>query len=521
YSNATVVLMHTDLLTHLEPRTTEALVSWVLAGGTLALVPARIEDLRAPVVAALAGGPVSPAPPPAVLLSLPAKVRPPDQGLFAPEPLEPEPPASPLKFESGGASFVVPIRATEPGGGHLPLGPSAALRPKLQGYAGGNLAPSVFGASAAYGTGEVHLLAFDPTASPTVDDPWVHGRMVDLVTHAWDRRTVNAIAHGGGQYMDMNFENVRRALDPNENFRPALGVAAILLVLYSIFAGPVLFLRAARKGKPFSPLAWAPAFSLVAFFAIVGVGLLARGWRGRSRHLAIVETGAGMARGTVRRFRGFFTSESRALAVSSTDAMSVLSIASADSASSQEKSALAVDRDGVTLEDVNALPWQTIVVQEDGFYDFKGDVSIVTAANGTLDVANHTGRDLENVLIFVPTDGVRYVDVLRDGTKIHAPDAKRVLAVPMPSASAMHPLAIESIVSSSASSWPDAKHTDALRSAWAPLAGALGESVDWWPDALPVVLAEVAGGEGAKRDGSLPVESDRLLLRVIGRGGAL
>ncbi|WP_394850702.1 hypothetical protein LZC95_25000 [Pendulispora brunnea] len=514
YAAATAVLIHTDVLARMEDSAAEALMNWVISGGTLALVPARADDLRGPRVTALVGGTAAPAPPPPVLLSLPTRTRPTDPGLFPTNPVEPDDdPPAPLHF--------VPIRTTEPSGRAAP-GPSPAIRSRLQGYAGGNLAPSVYGASAAYGTGEVHLLAFDPTEAPMLDDAWAQGRLIDLLEHAWDRRAINVVAHGGGEYDSMNFDGVRRALDPNENFRLALGVAAILLVLYSIVCGPLVFLRAARKGKPLAPLVWAPIFSLVTFFTIVAVGFLVKGWHGRARHLAIVETGAGVSRGAIRRFRGFFTSESRALSVGSSDAASVLSVASADSSSSQERSALSVDRNGVTLEDINALPWQTIVVQEDGFHDFKGGVSIIAAKDGSLDVSNHTGRILKNVLVSVPGDGIHFVDRIADGASVHAADTQKlsgVLTTGSATKSATHTLSLEHILTGFPGK--NDKHGEALRSAWGVMETALGGFVDWWPDQVPVVLAEVDGGEGGTaRDANLPVESDRLLLRVIGKGGA-
>src|SRR5262249_30374111 len=149
---------------------------------------------------------------------------------------------------------------------------------------------------AAYGLGEVHLLAFDPTTQPGIDDKWVHGRIVELVSKSWDRRAAQVFPHGSGDRRMVDLKEGRRALDPNENFRPALGVAAILLVLYSIAAGPLTFIRATKKGRPLDPLVWAPACAAIAFGLIVLIGLAGKGWRGRARHIALVEAGAGMSR---------------------------------------------------------------------------------------------------------------------------------------------------------------------------------------------------------------------------------
>ena len=55
---------------------------------------------------------------------------------------------------------------------------------------------------------------------------------------------------------------------------------------------------------------------------------------------------------------------------------------------------------------------------------------------------------------------------------------------------------------------------------WQAIASAGTSSTDWWPDDVPVVMGEIKVGEGAKTDAGLRVESDTLLFRVVGEGGA-
>jgi hypothetical protein len=55
---------------------------------------------------------------------------------------------------------------------------------------------------------------------------------------------------------------------------------------------------------------------------------------------------------------------------------------------------------------------------------------------------------------------------------------------------------------------------------WQAIGSAGTSSTDWWPDDVPVVMGEIKGGEGAKTDAGLRVESDTLLFRVVGEGGA-
>jgi hypothetical protein len=59
-----------------------------------------------------------------------------------------------------------------------------------------------------------------------------------------------------------------------------------------------------------------------------------------------------------------------------------------------------------------------------------------------------------------------------------------------------------------------------MAASWSAMGSAAGSSIDWWPDDLPVVLGEIEGGEGIKTDATLRVESDVLLFRVVGEGGA-
>ncbi len=52
---------------------------------------------------------------------------------------------------------------------------------------------------------------------------------------------------------------------------------------------------------------------------------------------------------------------------------------------------------------------------------------------------------------------------------------------------------------------------------WEALSTAARYAV-WWPE-VPVLLAQVDGGEGRTSDSGLKVEIDRVLLRVVGYGG--
>jgi len=521
YAAATVVVIPSDRLARLQGSELDALVGWVLDGGTLAVFPTRPEDLRAGILTTLVGAAVTATPPPPIMMTLPGAVRsgsaPSFGGPFPSPPMPFAPPTIPPP--STGATpigWYVPARTT-PFGPLAGTGPTTALRPKLSGYSGGNLRPTEYGATASYGLGQVHVLGFNPTSSPALEDPWMHGRMLDMVGDAWERHALLAFPQGEGG-RSSNVYEVRRALDPNENFRPALGIAAILLVLYSILAGPLVFMRSYRRGRPLDPLVWVPVASAGCFALIVVIGLAGKGWSGRARHLALVEAGAGMSRGAVHRFRGFFASQTRAMRVRASEPGSVLDLVAADSRD-QGDPVLRLDKDGTSLENLTSLPWQTVVVSEDGFTELGGGVAVREQADGSVVVANHTGHRLKNVVVWAPKADASWFANVDPGETVLSTSGRTVF---VPSSRSTGTAGTRTVHEIDASRFQTllGHAGEEMTVRWSAMSSASGSSTDWWPDDVPVVIGEIEGGEGVKTDATLRVESDTMLFRVVGEGGA-
>ncbi len=540
YSGVSVVFIHSDQLVRLEPEQKDALLAWVAGGGTLAISIARPEDLHSPELESLAGTGITSGEAPPTLLSLPTVPRPsapppvPVPTYYDDDELDYDPGTkAPSDFQHLGApggtntkpdpKDFLPVRTSTAAGGPPGTGPGDQVREKLRGFTGGRLTPSNWGASARYGVGDVELLAFDPSVSPGLDDAWVQWRMVDLVNRSWDRRATQIFPPGADDRRMYSYwggptgsDEIRKALDPNESFRPALGFAAILLVLYSIVVGPINFLRAAKAGKPLRPLFFAPIFSAVAFGAIVVTGLVVKGFRGRARHLALVETSASNTHGSVCRFRGFFTSETRSLSIGATDRSSVIAVQSSDSIM-DDKANLKVDRNGLSLENLTSLPWQTLVIRENGATELKGSIEMKSAGAGTtIDVTNHLGSTLNDVLVYVPGDGIRYFAALKDGETVTASSGTFLLGSASRRIVSAGSLSVHPFDESMVTAGLPRKDGQRVEKNWSPLSATAGDAVDWWPDDIPVVLGEVEGGEKLKSDSGLSIESDRLMLRVLG-----
>ncbi len=483
YASATVVLASGRTISNMPPPARGALVSWVLGGGALALVIDRPEDLRSSWLEALAGGRV--------------------QSSAAAHQL------------SAVTQFAVPIDPPGGGGGgppHLALEsaqPSHDLAATFFGLSGANLRVSPWGESCSYGLGEVHFLAFNPDSELGAGDPWLRLKMIDLVRHAWERASVVALPHGQSGLDDARGGSVRRVLDPNESTRWTVVVSTLLLLLYAGLAGPLNFYLAQRAGRPLRALVYLPVWAGIALVGIVVLGVLGKGVSGRARHLTLIEAGAGMAHASVTRFRGLYGARSDDLTVRAARG-SVLDVLGEPDETMRD---LVVDRDGLRLEKLREKPWEVQVVREDGFTALAGGVSLVQGTDGRLLVKNRCARDLLSVVVKTPGQDFVYFPKIADGETVSVGRGRSLGSGPAGASNGNHPLSV--------SSFHDAveEHAQGAGAAWEALEALTGSDADWWPSDVPVLLAELEGGEGRTQDSGLRVDIDRVLLRVVGYGG--
>jgi hypothetical protein len=335
--------------------------------------------------------------------------------------------------------------------------------------------------------------------------------LLDLVRHAAERRVQIALSHGA-QPLAEQVDSIRRVLDPNEGMRWAVVVSAVLLLLYALIAGPLNFHRATRNGRPLRALWHLPLWAAATLVLVVIAGVVAKGGKGRARHLTLVESGAGMTTAAATRFRAFFASSADTLTVQASGRDSVLDVAG--DASSAERS-LVVDRDGARLEDFVTRPWETMVVREDGFIQLGGGVTLARKGDSDVLVKNRLARDLVGALLWVPQDRtLRYFHRIADGAVVTATAGRR-----LPAPTSPHPAAGLHALGSYAFTPTVEQASAGLGEAWQALDSLVGPVVDWWPPDVPVLLAQVDGGEGRTSDAGLPLDVDRVLLRVVGYGG--
>lgn len=492
YAPATLVTVSSAALTRLPAAELDALTHWVLAGGALAISVSRPEDLRSPVLLALLGGEAKPQLVPNTLREGRLFLVPTDPAV----PTDPSSPTPPSNLES------------------QQLAPSAEVVNLASYYTGGNLHPSAWGAFASYGLGEVHLLAFDPSRDPFVSDPWVQLSLVDLVRHAWEREQHLALPLGRQSLHLHTADTIRRELDPNERTRWTIAVSALLLLAYAVLAGPLNFFWAARRGKPLRALVFLPLYALLTMSTIMVVGRLGRGLEGRSRRLSFIEAGAGMPQASIVRYRGFYTSDSEDLVVRASDRRSVLGITGTLGDTGGE---LAVDRDGMRIEALTARPWQTVVVREDGFLALGGGVSIVPRGGRQVSIVNRTAHDLVSVVLKVPDEDAVFFPRIKHGASVALAAGT---ALPSTVGSRLPPGAPAALNAGLFAQEIDA-HAPGLSRLWGTLESVAQPGTDFWPEHVPVLFAELENGEPKLTDAGLTVDSQRVLIRVVGYGGVL
>lgn len=529
YGDIDAMLLSSADLAHVKGQELAALAGWVLAGGTLAVVPTRPEDLRTEPLTRFLGGEARPGPVPRALYTLPAlgstgsgdvdDVPPATRLDYHRDPVPPFVPL--LGSDAVHPRDVVPIRgdsllggAPTPGTTGTPASPSP-FQERFAGYRGGNLREGRFGAVASYGLGEVHVLAFDALSPSAGSDRWVLARVLELSAMAYTRRSIRAMP-ANDMNENVSHDSVRRALDPNENFRGALGVSAVLLVIYAILAGPVLHLRAQKRGKPLEPMTRLPFLAAGTFGLIVLVGLTAKGFHGRARHLSLVETGAGTTRASGLSYRGFFASRAEQLTLRAHGPGAMLARLEVGESSPDH---YRLDREGLALENMAALPWQTVVVQESGFlYDLPGSVSVRRRADGELHVKNGTTHALKDVVLGMGSHAT-YFKSIAPGVVVKESDGQRLGPSYRETATYATPVVhrLQGYLLRNAVPGPDGER---LAATW-ELAETAAAGSDFWPDENPVLIAELDAPDRAKDDSGLVLESERVLVRVVGEGGDL
>ncbi|MEM1417457.1 MAG: hypothetical protein AAGH15_21350, partial [Myxococcota bacterium] len=225
------------------------------------------------------------------------------------------------------------------------------------------------------GLGVASIATYDGSAEPHV----FAAETRELVRHAMDARGAGDVP------LDVDLEgngrvggSLRASLDPNEGFRPALALVALVLLLYVVVVGPMNFGYVARKGRPTLALLTTPAAALGCFLVLLVVGYVGKGTSLRHRTVALLELTEGQTRGLERRYRGLFTTRPLSFDLPVEPGVAVRLLAE-----SRDREPLRL-HDGAarTLHDLRGGLWETIFLQEQEVRRFGGRVRFERRSEG-------------------------------------------------------------------------------------------------------------------------------------------
>jgi hypothetical protein len=220
-----------------------------------------------------------------------------------------------------------------------------------------------------------------------------------------------------------------------------------------------------------------------------------------------VEAGAGMPRASAVRYRAFYAPSADSLTVNVTEQGNVLDIAELDNTATR---ALHVERDGSRLDGFAARPWETVMVREDGFINLGSGISLIQRGNDA-QIKNRSGRDLAAVVIRRQDGNLYLHERIADQASTLASDGTPLTSSTAPS-SGIFPLYLHEFQADVERVAPG---IGLALEAW----NVMAESQEWWPAGVPVLLGQWVGGEGELTDSGYRVDSDRVLLRIVGFGG--
>lgn len=350
WSSVGVVIASTAMLARVPRRELDALVDWVRAGGHLVIAPRSEADLRAPLVRELVGDVATT------------------------------------------SAVLVPSE----------LVPGTAPIPALA--CGEDAAPEPFGCAATVGFGLAYVLAFDITAPPSFDTPQARELSRSIAQRAL-RSEGPRLAYGRGRDQfslewwsgAVTFARLRAALDPNEGYRPALGLVAIVLFLYVLVVGPLNFRFVLGRNTPTLALVTTPIAAFACVLVMLFVGYLGKGVLTRYRRVEIVEAIEGSSAATARSYTGLFLTRPSVVEVDAPERGLTTRLAG----SGGSDDGLIVDHGAARprLTNLRAALWETLFLRTDRVVALGGEPVFRYESNHLVAVTNGTTHTLRGAVV--------------------------------------------------------------------------------------------------------------------------
>jgi hypothetical protein len=357
WASVKLLVASAHVLARLSDGQREAIADWLRTGGRLLVLPRSAAELEAPFLRELAG-------------------------TVGAEP-------------SRAGSALVPE-----GLPHLALSCSEGQRAET------------FGCSAPVGLGRVYLASYDAMSAAAIETGMPRELVRSVYAAAETSRPVLAFGRGhdsvdpdeyyyGGA---SSFGALRATLDPNEGFRPALVLAALVLLLYVVVVGPINFGWVQRKNRPTLALITTPLAALGCMIVLLIVGYIGKGVSMRYRRFEVVELVEGQERAPARRYTGLYSTRPGSFDLPVTPRGE---IARRIDGGRQSGPTYVHEGHGVRLADFRAGLWETVFLREDRIVDLGGTIRFERDGRRLSAVVNDSPRALTDAFV-VDTGGALY-----------------------------------------------------------------------------------------------------------------
>ena len=471
----------------LNPDEVRALSRWIAAGGSLALSLDNPVHKEHPPFTDFTGGPCATNPPGEALLDV-------------------SPYHMPTVAHSSRKEDLKVL--VEP----LPT----ELIPYLAICTGANLRSSVWGSSAAYGLGEVHVLGFNYNEPRFINSEWAQLRLLDLVGHAVEHRRAALLPLGRQEATSLLGGSLHSLLAERRTPNWLLYAAFALVLLLGAAA---FHLSRSHYDKALTrnlqslarQLQHLALLTLVVCLGMLYLRVRNPSNRARARHITLLEAGAGVSLAKINRFRSFQTENTENLTVSTINPYNTI-----NAIDPYRTLRLSYRSRGTRLElmGTNDPPLEPMVFQEFGLVGIGRGVWL-EEHNNSVQISNFMGRDLLSVVARSTEGELFFFKRISDGEVAQLSSGLRLRGHGSPPPGEESPLLGHLFFSHADDVTPGI--SDVLNA----IAELAGTEVDFWPHDVPVLLAQLDGGEGITADHNLLVESSRTILRVVGYGSGV
>ncbi|MBX3272770.1 MAG: hypothetical protein KF729_21085 [Sandaracinaceae bacterium] len=202
-----------------------------------------------------------------------------------------------------------------------------------------------------------------------------------------------------------SFGTLRAALDPNQAFRPALVLVALVLLFYVVLVGPLNFGWVARQNRPVLALVTTPLVASGCVVVLLAVGYVGKGVVMRYRRVEVLEALEGEPRALARRYTGLYSTRPGTFDLPGPGPGEVVRHVGGGSG---EGPVLRGAGASPRLTDFRAGLWETTFLREDRVLDLGGPIRFERSGARLVAVVNASTTPLAGAVV-VDAGGSLYV----------------------------------------------------------------------------------------------------------------